>query len=321
MSAISNSVRRSRSFRIDQAGLLVSLILVGVFLALASPFFLLPQNLFNVARAISYSGITAAIATLVLVSGGLDLSIGAVMALVGVVCAQMLGAKVPWPLVVIAGLLTGVIVGAVNGTLVTYVGINPFIVTIGSQFLVRGIAYALVKGQELIITEPNFLYLGQGTLGGVPFPALLMIGMFLLVGWWMRYTRFGKHVYAIGGSLSASRLAGIPVNRRRMQVYILSGAFAALSGIVLAGFTGSGLAYAAAGSELTVIAAVILGGTALMGGRGTVLGTLMGVVLLGIINNGFVLLSVPSYWQYVVQGAALLLAVVLDEVRAKRAAR
>ncbi|MBX3064602.1 MAG: ABC transporter permease [Anaerolineae bacterium] len=318
---LSRAIRPVLNIRDGQVGLLASLFILCVVLALASPFFLLPQNLFNVARASSYIGIAAAITTMVLVSGGLDLSIGAVMALVGVVCAQLVNAHIPWFVVVMAGLIVGGIVGAANGILVAGVGINPFIVTIGTQFFVRGIAYALVRGQELIITEPNFLFIGQGNILGVPFPAVLMVLVFLLVGWLMRYTRFGKHIYAIGGSLSASRLAGIPVNRRRMQAYILSGVFAALAGIVLAGFTGSGLAYAASGTELTIVAAVILGGTSLLGGRGTVTGTLLGVLLLGVINNGFVLLRIPSYWQYAVQGAALLLAVVVDEVRAKRGTR
>jgi ribose transport system permease protein len=212
-------------------------------------------------------------------------------------------------------------VGLLNGVVVTYVGINPLIVTIATQFLVRGVAYIIVSGRELAITDSHVLFIGQGDVFGLPFPALLMLAIFGLVAWWMNFTAFGKHVFAIGGSPNGlmAKLAGIAVERRRMQLYILSAVFASVSGLVLGGFTAAGLAYAASGIELTVISAVILGGTALIGGRGSVGGTLMGVFLLGIIANGMTLLSVPSYWQFVVQGAILLAAVVIDELRLKRA--
>lgn len=313
----------SRYLRSDQAGLMAALVVICIVFSVLSPFFLLPENALNVARASSYTGITAAITTLVLIGGGLDLSIGAVMALSGTICAQLLMVGVPWPEVVVAGLISGAVVGAVNGAIVTFLGINPLIVTIGTQFVVRGAAFLVVKNQELVITEPHFLYIGQGKLFGLPFPALLMIAMFLLVGFWMRFTRFGRHIKAIGGTPGGSmaRLAGIPVDLRRMQMYVLSGTFAGLSGIVLGGFTGTGLAYAAQGLELPIIASVILGGTALTGGRGSVFGTFIGVAVLGVVSNGITLLNVSSEWQFVVQGVALLLAVIVDEVRQKRRAR
>ena len=302
---------------------MAALVVICIVFSVLSPFFLLPENALNVARASSYTGITAAITTLVLIGGGLDLSIGAVMALSGTICAQLLMVGVPWPEVVVAGLISGAVVGAVNGAIVTFLGINPLIVTIGTQFVVRGAAFLVVKNQELVITEPHFLYIGQGKLFGLPFPALLMIAMFLLVGFWMRFTRFGRHIKAIGGTPGGSmaRLAGIPVDLRRMQMYVLSGTFAGLSGIVLGGFTGTGLAYAAQGLELPIIASVILGGTALTGGRGSVFGTFIGVAVLGVVSNGITLLNVSSEWQFVVQGVALLLAVIVDEVRQKRRAR
>ena len=307
----------------DQIGLFGALVVLCTIFAILSPYFLLPQNALNIAHAVSYTGITAAITTLVLVGGGLDLSISAVMALAGTVCAELLLKGVPWPAVIAAGLGAGVVVGLFNGAVITYVGINPLIVTIGSQFVVRGAAFLVVQNQELVITERHFLYLGQGSLLGIPVPAILMAAMFCLVGWWMRFTVFGRHMYAIGGSPGGTmaRLAGIPVERRRMQMYVLSGAFAALSGIVLAGFTGTGLAYAAQGLELPIIASVILGGTALTGGRGSVLGTVIGVFVLGVVANGITLLNLSNQWQLVVQGVALLLAVIVDEVRAKRRAR
>jgi ribose transport system permease protein len=310
-----------RAWGLNQIGLLLSLILICVVFGFLSPYFLLPMNGVNVARASSYMGITAAITTLVLVGGALDLSIGAVMALSSVVVAQLLIQGVPWPMAVAGSLGAGLLVGLLNGVVVTYVGINPLIVTIATQFLVRGVAYIIVSGRELAITDSHVLFIGQGDVFGLPFPALLMLAIFGLVAWWMNFTAFGKHVFAIGGSPNGlmAKLAGIAVERRRMQLYILSAVFASVSGLVLGGFTAAGLAYAASGIELTVISAVILGGTALIGGRGSVGGTLMGVFLLGIIANGMTLLSVPSYWQFVVQGAILLAAVVIDELRLKRA--
>jgi ribose transport system permease protein len=268
-------------------------------------------------------GITAAVATLLLVGGGLDLSIGAVMAFSSVLVAQLLLVGVPWYLAIPACLAAGALIGAVNGAIVTYVGINPLIVTIGTQFVVRGMAFIIVRGQELAINDPHVLFLGGGVVFGLPFSGVLMALVFIVIGWLMHFTPFGKHIYAIGGSPQGmmARLSGINVERRRMQMYVMSGGFAALSGLVLAGYTSAGLAYSATGIELTIIAAVILGGTALTGGRGSVIGTVLGVFLLGIIANGMVLLSIPSYWQYVFQGAALLIAVMIDEVRLARASR
>jgi ribose transport system permease protein len=281
------------------------------------------NNALNIGRASAYTGISAAITTLVLVSGALDLSIGAVMALVGVVAARLLADGHSLVVVLVVCLAVGAAVGIVNGTIVTFVGVNPFIVTIGTQFLARGLAYAfsVVQGGELLITRKHFLFIGQKSVLGMPFSVWLLLVSLGVVAWVMTRTKFGRHLYAIGGSASASRLAGIPVERRRMQTYVLSGIGSALAGIVLASYTGAGIAYAASGVELTVIASVILGGTALMGGRGTIFGTFLGILILGIINNGLVLLGLGNQWQLMVTGGILLLAVVVDEVRAKLAAR
>jgi len=311
----------TRLQNLNQVGLVLSLFVLGGIFASVSPYFLLPENGLNISRAVSFWGISAAAATLVLVCGLLDLSIGATMGFVGVLCAVLISGGVSWPVAMFAGLLAGAIFGAGNGVLVAYVGINPFIVTIGSQFVIRGLAFLVSGGQDHSIPSREFNFLGQGDLGRIPASAVLTLAVFAALYWTMRFTRFGRHVFAIGGSGEAARLVGIPVARRRFQVLVLSGVLAALSGIVLSGFTGSGLAYNGQGVELTVISAVILGGTSLLGGRGSVTGTLLGVALLGIINNGIVLLGVSTYWQFVVQGSVLLLAVVIDEMRIKRAVR
>lgn len=307
----------------QQAGLLGAFALTCLVFSVLSPYFLQASNGFNIASANAYLGITAAIATLLLIGGGLDISIAAVMAFSSVLAAQLLAAGVPWYLAIAGCLLSGAAIGAFNGVLITYVGINALIVTIGTQFVVRGLAFVVAAGQELPISDAHFKFMGQGLLFGVPFSGILTVLVFLYVGWVLNYTRFGKHVFAIGGSPNGSmaRLSGIRVERCRMQMYVMSGTLAALSGVVLAGYTSSGIAYAAAGIELTIIAAVILGGTALGGGAGTVAGTFIGVALLGVIANGMVLLSIASYYQFIFQGCALLIAVVADEVRRARRIR
>jgi ribose transport system permease protein len=245
------------------------------------------------------------------------------MALVGVIAARMLAAGQPLWLTLLACLGVGAGVGIVNGAVVTFVGVNAFIVTIATQFIVRGFAYSLsvVQGGELLITDKGFRYIGQEELLAVPVSIWALAASLLLVHWVLNRTRFGRHVYALGGSPQAARLAGVPVRLRRMQIYILSGVGSACGGIVLASYTGSGVAYAATGVELTVIGAVILGGTSLLGGRGTVFGTFLGIAILGVVNNGIILVGLKNHWQLISSGVVLLLAVMIDEVRAKRKTR
>lgn len=324
MSAAAARVRpRAARLPLNNIGLIVSVGALCALFSALSPYFFTSVNGLNIGRASAYTGVTAAVTTLVLVGGGLDLSIGAVMALVGVSAARLIALGLPLSAVIVVCLGIGAVVGLVNGVLVTFVGINPFIVTIGTQFVVRGLAYALsvVQGGELLITNKSFLYLGQGKLAGVPFPVWLLVGTLVLVHWILSYTRFGRHVYSIGGNAPSARLSGVPVSWRRIQIYVLSGVGSAFGGIILAGYTGAGIAYSATGVELTVIGAVILGGTALMGGRGTIFGTVLGIAILGIVNNGIVLLGLNQYWQLIVSGLVLLTAVVVDEVRAKRRIR
>ena len=326
---ISTTVARARlnADRLTQVansiGLVVSLIALCILFTVLSDFFFAWDNALNIGRASAYTGVAAAITTLVLVGGALDLSIAAVMALTSVVAARLLAEGLPLWLTIVCCLGVGAAVGIVNGGIVTYIGINPLIVTIGTQFIVRGIAYALtvVEGGELLITDRNFLYIGQESVLGLPVSVWLLLATLLIVGWVMSRTTFGRHVYALGGNPQAARLAGVPVNRRKMAIYILSGTGAAFSGIVLGSYTGAGIAYAAMGAELTVIGAVILGGTSLLGGYGSVFGTFLGIAILGVINNGIVLLGLGNHWQLIVTGSILLLAVAIDEIRAARKTR
>ncbi len=315
---ITTAAARIGSF--NWVGLLLAIIAVGIVFNATSPFFFNSGNFANLSRAVGYTGIVAAITTLVLVSGAIDLSIAAMMSLAGVATAWFLRAGVDWPMAIAGGLLFGLIGGAANGLIVTRTGINPLIATIATQFLMRGIAFLMTKGFPVPMYQPNVAWLGAGSAFGVPVPAILMVLAFLVVGFLLNRTQFGIHVQAIGGSPGGSmaRLAGVPVLSRKMQIYVLSGLFAAIGGIVLLGYTSTGDPNAAFGQELPIIAAVIMGGTSLGGGRGSVFGTLLGVVLLGEVYNGLTLNSVSSDWQYVVQGVALLVAVFIDEYRSRK---
>jgi len=308
---------------IEGAGLALAVVVAVAVLSLTTPYFFTVENGRNISTAISYTGICAAITTLVLAGGGVDLSIAAVMAIAGTVAGGLLDAHYPVTVAIPAALAVGVVAGVGNALLITVIGINPLIATIGTQFVLRGFAYIVISSRELLINDKAFLYIGQGVVFGIPVPSIIMLACFIGVGIAMSYTMFGQHIYAIGGTADGSmaRLAGVPVRRRQIQMYIASAVVSALAGIVLASYSGSATGNTAIGLELPIIAAVILGGTALGGGRGSVIGTILGVILLGVINNGLTLRNVPYVWLYVVQGCALLLAVVIDERRQRREAR
>jgi len=303
----------------QHVGLIGALFGVGLVVSQLTPFFLRTQNLLNVGTAVSFTGIVAAITTAVLIGGGLDLSIAAVMALSGTIVAVALGNGVSVPVAILLALGASTLIGFVNGGLISYGGINPFVITVGMQFLVRGFAFRVTDGRVVRVTNEDVRYLGQGELLGVPVPLWIMLAVFGVVGWLLHATVWGRHWYAIGGTPGGAmaRLAGIPVKRRRLQLYVLSSSAAGLSGVLVAGFTTVGDANGLAGLELSILAGVILGGTALTGGRGTVFGTLLGVTLIGIIDNAIQLLNYGVSAQFLFLGTALLLAVVYDHVRTK----
>jgi ribose transport system permease protein len=285
------------------------------YFALRSPYFLRPDNLVNIGDSVAVVGLIGAVQTMVLVSGGLDLSVGSVVALTGVVVALLFERGTGWPLAVGAGLAVGAAVGVINGLFVTRLDVNPFITTLGTLSAARGYAFVLTGGHTNLITDPTFLWLGHERPLGVPCSLWLLAVVFLGVFLLMATTRFGRHLYAVGSSPEAARLSGVPVDRVRRTVYLLSGLAAALAGLVMAAQLKAAAPQSATGLELSVIAAVILGGTSLSGGQGSVLGTLIGVLILGTLDNGLVMLQVSSHYQQVARGAVLLGAVALDRLR------
>lgn len=306
-----------RVLRGQNSGLFGALILVSLAMTQLSPFFTRTQNLLNIGTAVSFTGIVASITTAVLISGGLDLSIAAVMAFSGTIVASSLDSGVPVVLAIALALIASALVGTVNGVLISYVGINAFVITVGSQFVVRGLAFRITDGRVIRVGHEGVRYLGQGKLFGVPVPVYVMLAAFAIVWWLLHATVWGRHWYAIGGTPGGgmARLAGIPVRRRRLQIYVLSALAAGISGVVVAGFTTVGDANALTGLELSILAGVIVGGTALTGGRGSVLGTILGVLLVGVISNGIQLLNLGVSAQFLFLGTALLLAVTYDHLR------
>lgn len=292
------------------------LIVLLVF-TLISPWFLSFRNLMSVGANMSFIGLMSAAQTPLIIAGGLDLSVAAVAGLAGVIVAQLNAAGLPiWPAALVA-LLAGGLVGMVNGLFTTRLNLNPLIVTLGVMSVVTGLALVLTGGLTAPLIVAGFNWIGSGDVAGLPVPLLFTVILYIVLGWGLANTRFGRFVYAAGGNPEASRLIGVPVQRILMMLYVFSGIVGALSGLVLAAMLGASAPDAAGQHLLTVIAAVVLGGTSLFGGRGSVWGTALAVLILGTLDNGLTLMDVSSFWQNVARGIVLLLAVSLDQIRTR----
>lgn len=314
---------RARGFRLSTGVSLLAIFagLCAVF-SLLSPYFLSVDNFVNIAKTMPIVGIVAIGETMVLIAGGVDLSVGSVAALSGVVTGLLWETMgVPIGLAVLASLATGALVGLVNGLLVTRFRINALITTLATFSIVRGLAFVLTNAQMNQLTDPGFVWLGRGDIAGVPFPFILMLILYAIFGFVLGQTPFGRDLYAIGGNPMASRLAGISADRYLLIVFVLSGLLAAMGGLIQSAQLAASTPQLATGLEFTVIAAVVLGGTSLAGGKGTLLGTLIGVFILRTLDNGLILTNVSSYFQQVARGAVLILAVGLDQLRSRWSSR
>lgn len=295
--------------------LLLAFVVMCAIFSLTAPGFFSVNNLKTIANTVAEVGITSIGMTLVLVTGGVDLSVGSTAALAGVVVSVLWPSVFPIWLAVLFGLLTGLLVGLLNGLVITKLRINPLITTLASYSAVRGIAFVVNGPSDNQLGDPSFEWLGRGNIAGIPASVIIMLVLYAAFYFVMRSTRFGRNLYAIGGSPDAARLAGIEINAHLLAAYGLCGLLAAFGGLISAAQLAAGRPQAATGLEFTVIAAVVLGGTSLAGGKGSLLGTLIGVVLLRTLDNGLVLLSVSSYFQDVARGAVLLLTVGIDQLR------
>ena len=298
-------------------GLLLVILGVGLALSIATDTFLSVANFTNVARQISINGILAVGVTFVLLTAGVDLSLGSVVALSGVACATFAHPGDHSVFVPIAvGLLTGAACGLVNGVLVTRGGVAPFIVTLGMMTIARGLAL-IVSGGRPVADMSNELTALAGDFLGVPIPVLCFAGVAFAAWFFLRNFRLGRHIYAVGGNENAARAAGVPVEKVKLFAYGLCGLLTGLAGVVLAARITTGQPNAGQAYELDAIAAVVIGGTSLAGGVGTITGTLLGVLLIGVINNGLDLQGVSSYYQAVIKGVIIVGAVWLDRRQAR----
>ncbi len=299
----------------------VFIILLVFFLifTLGSDDFLTGSNLLNIALQTSLIAIVAIGMTFTILTAGIDLSVGSVMALSGAVAAG-LAVQEGWGTYggIGAALLLGLIVGAINGLMVVKGHIPPFVTTLAMMTIGRGLTLVYTQGRPIAGLERDFIFWGTGRLLGIPIPVLLLIALALVAWSVLRHTRFGLHVYATGGDEEITRLAGIPPDRVKLAVYIISGFTAALSGVLLTARLWSAQPNAATGWELDAIAAPVLGGVSLFGGVGSIGGTLVGAFIIGVLSNGLNLLGIPSYYQQVIKGVVFILAVTLDLLTKQR---
>jgi len=304
---------------LQKYGLLIAFAVICLILSLLSPAFLTAQNGINVLRQISINAILAIGVTVVILTGGIDLSLGSVVAVTGVLAAT-LAHPGAYPLIVpiAAGILGGVLIGAVNGLVITRFRVAPFIVTLGMMTIARGGALILSKGRPVSNLSDAFNFIGNGSVWGVPVPVLILAGVFLVSHFVLRQTTFGRYVYAVGGNEEAARASGIGTHKIKIACYSICAGLAGLAGIVQASRITTGQPNAGISYELDAIAAVVIGGTSLSGGLGGVAGTILGALIIGTLNNGLDLLNVSSYYQQVIKGLIIIGAVILDRKKASQ---
>ena len=313
----------------------IFLLVLMLIFALLEPRFLHPINLFNVMRQISITGLIAIGMTFVILTAGIDLSVGSILALAGLVAASVAkgglsdrftvgaiqeAAGHGWPLALLAALGVGLACGFVQGLAITRLKVPPFVVTLGGLSAFRGAALLFAGGGPISGFSADYTWWGQGKVGPVPVPVIIFLAFAVLAHVVLRYTRFGRHVYAVGGNPEAARLAGLNVGRITLSVYVIIGFFAGLAGFVLSARLNSAEAVAGIGYELTVIASVVIGGTSLFGGTGSVFGTVIGSILIGTLINGLVLMNVSTYIQQIIIGVIIVLAVAFDQFAKSRRA-
>jgi ribose transport system permease protein len=325
MQAISLIQGRNRLAKFQS---LIALFILCLVISLLSDKFLTISNGWNVMRQISVNICISTGMTLVVLTAGIDLSVGSVLALCGAITAGLLknGIEIPaanlyigFTLLggILAGIVTGALLGFFNGWTITKFKVPPFVATLAMLTIARGLTMLWTKGFPISGLGKNFAYIGIGWFLGIPLPVWISGIIVLLTVIITKHTRFGRYIYAIGGNESAARLSGIRINKVKMGVYAIAGALAAIGGIIVTSRLDSAQPNAGVSYELDAIAAVVIGGTSLSGGRGNVLGTVLGAIIIGVLNNGLVLLNVSPFWQQVVKGLVILIAVIIDKVNSK----
>lgn len=307
----------------DNLGILAALVILCVFLAVfpaTGSHFRTVKNLFNVLRQNATNLLLSCGMTMVIILGGIDLSVGSVIALSGVIAAGCVSRyNLPIGIAFLIGIIIGVIFGLFNGFVISKTTIPAFIVTLATMNIARGLAGVYTGGSPVRVVSQQWQFLGAGYIGGVPVPVIIMIIVFIISLLILNKTKLGRHIYAVGGNVKAAEFSGISVQKVKFLVYTFSGLMAGLAGIILASRMYSGQPTAGEGAEMDAIAAVVVGGTSMAGGSGKLGGTLIGALIIGVLNNGLNLMNVNSFWQTVVKGVVILLAVMLDFFRNRKA--
>jgi ribose transport system permease protein len=299
-------------------GPLLALLLIVVVVTILEPSFMTTTNVLNVLRQVSISALIAFGMTFVILTGGIDLSVGATLALTGAIAASMLASGMDPVFVMLVTLCLGAVLGMVNGVIIAKGKVAPFIATLATMTIYRGLTLVYTDGSPIsgLGDSITFQMIGKGYFFGIPVPVVTMILTFFALWFILHKTTFGRRVYAVGGNEKASRLSGINTDRIKIAIYSLTGMLAALSALILTSRLNSAQPTAGTSYELDAIAAVVLGGTSLTGGKGWIFGTLVGALIIGVLNNGLNLIGVSSFFQQVVKGAVILIAVLIDRKKA-----
>ncbi|HHU88016.1 MAG: ABC transporter permease [Sphaerochaetaceae bacterium] len=307
------------NFGKENLGILIGLLLLSLILTIFSPVFLSKHNILNVLRQVATNLYIACAMTMVIILGGIDLSVGSTIAMSGVVTGGLIAFDGQSIVVaVLAGLFVGLVVGAFNGFLISRTTIPPFIVTLSTMNIMRGASYVYTGGQPIRVMSDSFNFIGAGYVRGIPVPIIYLVIIVIISVLIMSKSKLGRHIYAVGGNPVAARFSGIKNNRVLFFAYLFSGLMAAVAGIVLASRMFSGQPTAGQGAEMDAIAAVVLGGTSMSGGVGKIGGTVIGALIIGILSNGLNLLGISSFWQYIVKGIVILIAVYVDFLKKRK---
>lgn len=295
-------------------GIVIVFVLMCAVLSILTDTFLTQRNLLNVIRQVSIIGIISVGMMIVILTGGIDLSVGSIVAFSGV-AATSFAHPDTYPIIVpvLVGILAGTLLGAVNGFIVSKVKVAPFIATLGMLSVAKGLALVICNGRPVINLTETFKFIGGGYLLGIPVPILLLILVFIIGFILLNKTKYGRYIYAIGGNENAARVSGLNVAKFKFYAYVISGTLAGLAGMVLASRINAGQPNSGSGYELDAVASVVIGGTSLTGGLGSIFGTLLGVLIIGVVNNGLDLLNVSSYYQLIAKGVIIVLAVAMDK--------
>ncbi|MGG3833982.1 ribose ABC transporter permease [Geobacillus thermocatenulatus] len=304
-----------RTWDVKKLGPLIGLFLLCIVLSILSDDFLTMDNWLNLLRQVSINALIAFGMTFVILTGGIDLSVGSVLALSSAITAGMMAQGMNGFVAILVGLLAGMVMGVLNGVIITKGKVAPFIATLATMTAFRGLTLVYTDGRPITgFASDDILFqmMGRGYFFGIPVPIVFMLIVYMVLYIVLKKTTFGRHTYAIGGNEEASRLSGLRVDRLKIYVYALTGTLSALAGLILTSRLNSAQPTAGTAYELDAIAAVVLGGTSLSGGKGWIFGTLVGALIIGVLNNGLNLLNVSSFYQQVIKGAVILLAVLLD---------